>query len=163
MREKKLPSQTLLDFQQYLLSRKLVPEKSVTIYAYWANRYLKSLNMGSGNRNKVFFLSFLGWIFFQLIVMAEGRQAALFTTYINLSPNLRESDSRWKYSLGMPSYKNPPSPPFCLSNDRKIIQGGGNRSLPLLKGDLEGFYDPASIDFGVALLFRMTGRENRLK
>jgi hypothetical protein len=60
MREKKLPSQTLLDFQQYLLSRKLVPEKSVTIYAYWANRYLKSLNMGSGNRNKVFFLSFLG-------------------------------------------------------------------------------------------------------
>ena len=27
MREKKLPSQTLPDFQQYLLSRKLVPEK----------------------------------------------------------------------------------------------------------------------------------------
>ena len=40
MREKKLPSQTLPDFQQYLLSRKLVPEKSVTFYAYWANRYL---------------------------------------------------------------------------------------------------------------------------
>jgi len=40
MREKKLPSQTLSDFQQYLLSRKLVPEKSVTFYAYWANRYL---------------------------------------------------------------------------------------------------------------------------
>ncbi len=33
MREKKLPSQTLPDFQQYLLSRKLVPEKSVTFYA----------------------------------------------------------------------------------------------------------------------------------
>jgi len=30
MREKKLPSQTLPDFQQYLLSRKLVPGKSVT-------------------------------------------------------------------------------------------------------------------------------------
>ena len=40
MREKMLPSQTLPDFQQYLLSRKLVPEKSVTFYAYWANRYL---------------------------------------------------------------------------------------------------------------------------
>jgi len=40
MREKKLPSQTLPDFQQYLLSRKLVPGKSVTFYAYWANRYL---------------------------------------------------------------------------------------------------------------------------
>jgi len=40
MREKKLPSQTLPDFQQYLLSGKLVPEKSVTFYAYWANRYL---------------------------------------------------------------------------------------------------------------------------
>src|SRR4030042_4759800 len=40
MREKMLPLQTLPDFQQYLLSRKLVPEKSVTFYAYWANRYL---------------------------------------------------------------------------------------------------------------------------
>ena len=40
MREKKLPSQTLPDFQQYLLSRKLMPEKSVTFHAYWANRYL---------------------------------------------------------------------------------------------------------------------------
>jgi hypothetical protein len=40
MREKKLPSQTLPDFQQYLLSRKLVPGKSVTFYTYWANRYL---------------------------------------------------------------------------------------------------------------------------
>jgi hypothetical protein len=30
MREKMLPSQTLPDFQQYLLSRKLVPGKSVT-------------------------------------------------------------------------------------------------------------------------------------
>ena len=40
MIEKRLPSQTLPDFQQYLLSRKLVPEKSVTFYAYWANRYL---------------------------------------------------------------------------------------------------------------------------
>jgi len=35
-----LPSQTLPDFQQYLLSRKLVPEKNVTFYAYWASRYL---------------------------------------------------------------------------------------------------------------------------
>jgi hypothetical protein len=35
-----LPSQTLPDFQRYLLSRKLVPGKSVTFYAYWANRYL---------------------------------------------------------------------------------------------------------------------------
>ena len=34
------PSQTLPNFQQYLLLRKLVPEKSVTFYAYWANRYL---------------------------------------------------------------------------------------------------------------------------
>jgi hypothetical protein len=35
-----LPSQTLPDFQQYLVSRKLAPGKSVTFYAYWANRYL---------------------------------------------------------------------------------------------------------------------------
>ena len=111
MREKKLPSQTLPDFQQYLLSRKLVPEKSVTFYAYWANRYLTfskrlknadtvevwiCMNMGSGNRNKVFF-SFLGRTFFQLLVMAEGRQAVLLTIYINFSPNLRENDSRWQY------------------------------------------------------------------
>jgi hypothetical protein len=51
MREKMLASQTLPDFQQYLLSRKLVPEKSVTFYAYWANRYLtfsKRLCMGIG-------------------------------------------------------------------------------------------------------------------
>ena len=40
MIEKILPSQTLPDFQQYLLSRKLAPGKSVTFYAYWANRYL---------------------------------------------------------------------------------------------------------------------------
>ena len=40
MREKTLPSQTLPDFQQYLLSRKLVPGKSATFYAYWTNRYL---------------------------------------------------------------------------------------------------------------------------
>ena len=40
MREIMLPSQTLPDFQQYLLSRKLAPGKSVTFYAYWANRYL---------------------------------------------------------------------------------------------------------------------------
>jgi len=40
MREKMLPSQTLPDFQQYLLSRNLVPQKSVTFYAYWASRYL---------------------------------------------------------------------------------------------------------------------------
>ena len=35
MRKKMLPSQTLPDFQQYLLSRKLVVQKSVTFYAYW--------------------------------------------------------------------------------------------------------------------------------
>ncbi|MDP2969399.1 MAG: hypothetical protein Q8P64_09385 [Deltaproteobacteria bacterium] len=35
-----LPSQTLPDFQQYLLSRKLVPVKNVNFYAYWASRYL---------------------------------------------------------------------------------------------------------------------------
>jgi hypothetical protein len=85
-----------------------VPEKSVTFYAYWANRYLtfskrlknadaaealrrfledlQSRNMGSGNRNKVFSLSFLGRTFFQLLVMAEGSQAALFTTY-HFCPN----------------------------------------------------------------------------
>jgi hypothetical protein len=40
MREKLLSSQTLPDFQQYLLSRKLVPVKSVTFYAYWASRSL---------------------------------------------------------------------------------------------------------------------------
>lgn len=40
MSEKMLPSQTLPEFQQYLLSRKLVQEKSVTFYAYWATRYL---------------------------------------------------------------------------------------------------------------------------
>ena len=40
MREKMVASQTLPDFQQYLLSRKLVLGKSVTFYAYWANRYL---------------------------------------------------------------------------------------------------------------------------
>ncbi len=40
MKEKMLPSQILPDFQQYLLSRKLVPGKNVTFYAYWANRYL---------------------------------------------------------------------------------------------------------------------------
>ena len=35
-----LPSQTLPDFRQYLVSRKLVRGKSVTFYTYWANRYL---------------------------------------------------------------------------------------------------------------------------
>jgi integron integrase len=40
MREKMSLSQTLPDFQEYLLSRRLVPEKSVSFYAYWANRYL---------------------------------------------------------------------------------------------------------------------------
>jgi len=40
MSEKRLPSQTLPDFQHYLLSRRLVPGKSVTFYAYWAYRYL---------------------------------------------------------------------------------------------------------------------------
>jgi len=40
MREKMSGSQILPDFLQYLLSRKLIPEKSVTFYAYWANRYL---------------------------------------------------------------------------------------------------------------------------
>jgi integron integrase len=40
MNEKRVPSQTLPDFQRYLLARRLVPEKSVTYYAYWAHRYL---------------------------------------------------------------------------------------------------------------------------
>jgi len=34
-----LLSQPLPDFQQYLLSRKLVPVKNVNFYAYWASRY----------------------------------------------------------------------------------------------------------------------------
>ena len=38
-----LPSQTLPDCQQHLLSRELVPQKNVTFYAYWANRYLTFL------------------------------------------------------------------------------------------------------------------------
>jgi hypothetical protein len=40
MSENKLPSQTLPAFQQYLLSRRLVPAKNVNFYAYWASRYL---------------------------------------------------------------------------------------------------------------------------
>ncbi len=40
MREIMLPSQTLPDFQQYLLSRKLAPGKNATFNSYWANRYL---------------------------------------------------------------------------------------------------------------------------
>jgi hypothetical protein len=84
--------------------------------------------------------------------MKDRSQAARLTTYINLSPNLPKTIlgeiTHWECR----HIKIPP--PF---------KGGENRSLPLLKGDLEGFYDPASIDFGVALLFRMTGRENRLK
>lgn len=40
MSENKLPSQILPAFQQYLLSRRLVPEKNVNFYAYWASRYL---------------------------------------------------------------------------------------------------------------------------
>ena len=35
---------TLPDFQQYLLSRKLVPVKNVNFYAYWASRYLTFSN-----------------------------------------------------------------------------------------------------------------------
>jgi hypothetical protein len=35
-----LPAQTLPDFQQYLLSGKLVPGENIPFYAYWANRYL---------------------------------------------------------------------------------------------------------------------------
>jgi len=38
-------------------------------------------DMGSGNRNKVFFLSFLCRIFFQLLVMTDRSQSALFATY----------------------------------------------------------------------------------
>jgi integron integrase len=41
MREKMLPSKTLPDFQKYMISHKLVREKNVTFYAYWADRYLK--------------------------------------------------------------------------------------------------------------------------
>jgi hypothetical protein len=95
--------------------------------------------------------------------MKDRSKAARLTTYIHLSPNLPKTifgeNTHWECR----HIKIPPSPPFCLSNDRKIIQRGENRSPPLLKGDLEGFYDPASIDFGVALLFKMIGRENRLK
>ena len=87
--------------------------------------------------------------------MKDRCQAALFTTYINLSPNLPKTifgeSTHWECR----HIKIPPRPPFS--------RGGENRSLPLLKGDLEGFYDPASIDFGVALLFKMIGKENRLK
>jgi len=39
MKEKILPS-SLPDFHQYLLSRKLLPERKVAFYAYWANRFL---------------------------------------------------------------------------------------------------------------------------
>jgi hypothetical protein len=36
-----LPSKTLPDFQEYLISHKLVREKNVAFYAYWASRYLQ--------------------------------------------------------------------------------------------------------------------------
>ena len=95
--------------------------------------------------------------------MKDRSQAACLTTYIHLSPNLPKTifgeNTHWECR----HIKIPPRPPFACLTTGKLYKGGGNRSLPLLKGDLEGFYDPASIDFAVALLFRMTGRENRLK
>jgi hypothetical protein len=39
--EKMPPSKTLPDFQKYLVFHKLVREKNVTFYAYWAFRYLQ--------------------------------------------------------------------------------------------------------------------------
>jgi hypothetical protein len=38
------PLPTLPEFQQYLLSRKLVPEKNAAYYAYWVSRYLAFSN-----------------------------------------------------------------------------------------------------------------------
>ncbi|MFH1080170.1 MAG: integron integrase [Pseudomonadota bacterium] len=38
------PLPTLPEFQQYLLSRKLVPEKNAPYYAYWVSRYLAFSN-----------------------------------------------------------------------------------------------------------------------
>lgn len=38
------PVPTLPEFQQYLLSRKLVPEKNAPYYAYWVSRYLAFSN-----------------------------------------------------------------------------------------------------------------------
>jgi integron integrase len=38
------PLPTLPEFQQYLLSRKLVPEKNAPYYAYWVSRYLTFAN-----------------------------------------------------------------------------------------------------------------------
>ena len=58
LRRKMLPVQTLPDFQQYLFLKKLVPEKNITYYAYWANQYLafsKSLNnVGSDDTIRLF-------------------------------------------------------------------------------------------------------------
>jgi integron integrase len=39
------PLPTLPEFQQYLLSRKLVPEKNAPYYAYWVSRYLAFSNL----------------------------------------------------------------------------------------------------------------------
>ena len=70
--------------------------------------------MGSGNRNKVFLLSFLCQIFFQLLVMTEWCQSALFTTYINLSPNLPKTifgeNTHWECR----HIKIPPRPPEAV-------------------------------------------------
>jgi hypothetical protein len=37
MGDNMLPSKTLPDFQNYLISHKLVKEKNVAFYAYWAS------------------------------------------------------------------------------------------------------------------------------
>ena len=41
--------------------------------------------------------SFLGRVFFHLLVITDRSQSAFFATCFNLSSNLRENDSRWKY------------------------------------------------------------------
>jgi hypothetical protein len=80
--------------------------------------------MGSGNRNKVFFLSFFGRIFFQLLVMKDKSQAARLTTYIHLSPNLPKTifgeNTHWECR----HIKIPPRPPFACLTTGKLYKGG---------------------------------------
>jgi len=46
------PTATLPEYQQYLLSRKLVPEKNVPYYAHWVSLYLAFSNLQE-NKDKV--------------------------------------------------------------------------------------------------------------